>query len=97
MVHKTEKDIALELVVDKLDDAAQKLCDAGREYMRVSETIHHIDLDGQLSLELREASKQFMIFMPREDLPEELLPVVQAAENAGYHVKYTTVEREYPR
>ena len=97
MMYKTSKDIELEKVVDMLDEAGDVLRAKGMDYGRISESLHYINLDNKLAIEVREAAKQFLVFMPFKDLPEELLPVVQAAEKVGYHVKYTTVEAEHPR
>ena len=97
MVNKTEKDIALEKVVDKLDALGHALNENGGDYGRISESYHYIELGGKPILELREAARHFLVFMPYVDVPKEFLPVIQEAEKAGYKVKYNTLEAEHPR
>ena len=97
MVHKTEKDIALEKVVDAMDAVSDELDKKGQYLSRVSESIHFYDLNNKTIIEIREFAKQFLIYVEFSDLPPEMLPVLQQAEKAGFKLKYTTPEAEHPR
>jgi hypothetical protein len=97
MVHKTEKDIALEAVVDAMDEAMHEANEKEHHLSRISESTHYYEFDHKTIIEIREHSRQFLIYVKFSDLPPEFLPVMQQAEKVGYTLKYTTMEAEHPR